>query len=300
MLPSRHRAYALAFASAVAVSSVVAVPAGAQSREMTAYVSALDATGAALDALAPGDVTVREDGLAREVLRVTPATDPLQVTLLLDNTGASRDLMADLRRALPTFVAALGDTTEITLMTYGDRPTVAVAPTTSPAALQRAIERLFPQTSAGGYVLDAIIEASRAFEKRGATRPVIVVVGTDGVEFSNAQADEVIDAMGAAGTALHVVIVNDHPGSAMASEEGRQRATVYDRGVRASGGQRVDLLTSQAFERTLQKLANELTHQFKVVYARPVSLIPPEKVTIAAARAAITVRGARAPLPRTR
>jgi hypothetical protein len=166
--------------------------------------------------------------------------------------------------------------------------------------LQQGIDRLFPQSSAGGYVLDAIIEASRAFEKRGATRPVIVVVTTDGVEFSNAQADAVIDAMSAAGAALHVVIVNDHQNAAMASDEGRQRAMVYDRGAMATGGQRIDLLTSQAFDRTLQRLATELTRQFKVVYARPVSLIPPEKVTIAAARDAITVRGARAPLPRTR
>ena len=52
-----------------------------------------------------------------------PATDPLQVVVLVDNTAASRDMMADVRRALPTFLSALGDTSEITLMTFGDRPT---------------------------------------------------------------------------------------------------------------------------------------------------------------------------------
>ena len=148
--------------------------------------------------------------------------------------------------------------------------------------------------------MDAIAEASRDFEKRGATRPVIVVVATDGVEFSNVQADAVIDAMTAAGAALHVLLVNDNAAAALSTDEGRQRAMLYDRGVTATGGQRVDLLTSQALERSLQTLAAELTRQFKVVYSRPVSLIPPERVTIGAGRADITVRGARAPLPRTR
>ncbi|MBL8141545.1 MAG: VWA domain-containing protein [Acidobacteria bacterium] len=300
MLPSRSRAYALAFASAIALSSSLPGSATAQSREITAYVSALDARGAILDALAPADVVVREDGVAREVLRVTPATDPLQVVLLVDNSAATRDMMADIRRALPTFFTALGDSTEVTLVTIADRPTVAVAATTSRAALQRGVERLFPQPSAGSYVMDAIVETSRDLEKRGATRPVIVVVTTDGVEFSNVQADAAIDAMISAGAALHVVIVNTSAASAMATDEGRQRAMLYDRGVRATGGQRLDLLTSQSFEKTLQTLATELTRQFKVVYARPVSLIPPERVTIGAARDAITVRGIRAPLPRTR
>ena len=37
--------------------------------------------------------------------------------------------------------------------------------------------------------------------------------------------------------------------------------------------------------------ADELTHQYKVTYARPQSLIPPEKVTVAAAKPGITARG---------
>lgn len=301
MLSSRHRASAMAFASAVAFTlSFDPSLATAQSREVTAYVSALDAKGTALASLAPADVTVREDGVAREVLRVTPATEPLQVALLVDNSAATETVMADIRRALPGFLAALGDTSEVSLVTLGDRPTVSVKPTTSRALLQEGVNRLFTQSSAGAYVIEAVAEAARDFETRGATRPVVVVVATDGVEFSNRQADAVVDALATAGAALHVLLINQNPAGALATDEGRQRAILYDRGVTASGGQRVDLLTSQALERSLTILADELTKQFKVVYSRPVTLIPPEKVTIGAARPGITVRGARAPLPRAR
>ncbi len=301
MQPSRYRASAIAFASAVAfLPSLAPSVASAQSREITAYVSALDAKGVPLDSLAPTDVTVREDGLAREVLRVTPATDPLQVALLVDNSAASQDIIADMRRALPVFLAALGDASEVSLITLGDRPTVSVAPTTSRPSLQQGVNRLFAQPGAGAYVLDAVAEAARDFEKRDATRPLVVVVATEGVEFSNRQADTVIDALTSAGAALHVLLITRDPAAALATDEGRQRAILYDRGTTTSGGQRIDLLTSQALERTLQTLATELSKQFKVVYSRPVSLIPPEKVTIGAARADITVRGASTRTPRAR
>jgi hypothetical protein len=38
-------------------------------------------------------------------------------------------------------------------------------------------------------------------------------------------------------------------------------------------------------------VATELTHQFRVTYARPQTLIPPEKITVASAKPGLTVRG---------
>ena len=41
----------------------------------------------------------------------------------------------------------------------------------------------------------------------------------------------------------------------------------------------------------LKQVADELTHQYLVTYARPESLIPPEKITITAKRTGLLVRG---------
>ncbi len=41
----------------------------------------------------------------------------------------------------------------------------------------------------------------------------------------------------------------------------------------------------------LTQLADELTHQYNVTYARPQSLIPPEQVTVSAAKPGVTARG---------
>ena len=54
---------------------------------------------------------------------------------------------------------------------------------------------------------------------------------------------------------------------------------------------RDSLLASSALPGTLKKLAAELTSQYRVTFARPQSLIPPEKTTVSAARPGFTARG---------
>ena len=51
------------------------------------------------------------------------------------------------------------------------------------------------------------------------------------------------------------------------------------------------LLAETAIGQALQKLARELASQYKVVYGRPESLIPPEKIVVGSPRAGITMRG---------
>ena len=74
-------------------------------------------------------------------------------------------------------------------------------------------------------------------------------------------------------------------------DEVRTRNIVLDEGPRTTGGHREDLLTSMALAAQLARLANELTHQYRVIYSRPQSLIPPERVTVAAAKPGLTARG---------
>ena len=70
-----------------------------------------------------------------------------------------------------------------------------------------------------------------------------------------------------------------------------ERALVLDMVTRESGGQRVTLLSPMALANAMDKLARELSSQYKVVYARPQSLIPPEKLEITSARTGVAVRG---------
>ncbi|MGE3188453.1 MAG: hypothetical protein AB7N90_02125, partial [Vicinamibacterales bacterium] len=79
--------------------------------------------------------------------------------------------------------------------------------------------------------------------------------------------------------------------SGLGDSPARERATVLDRGPIESGGTRVDVLCSMAYVTRLSELAAILTHQYKVTYARPGSLIPPETVEVSATAAGIEAHG---------
>ena len=56
----------------------------AQAIQRAMYVSVLNEAGAPVPDLGPTDFVVREDNIAREVLRVAPADEPMQIAVLVD------------------------------------------------------------------------------------------------------------------------------------------------------------------------------------------------------------------------
>jgi von Willebrand factor type A domain-containing protein len=226
------------------------------------------------------------------VLTVVPAVDPMQVAILVDTSQAARDAISHIRTALPSFVKALTTAevkNEVAIIAIGERPTVFTNYTFSQTELKKGIDRIWSVQGSGAYLLDGIIEVCQGFKKRGAQRPVIVAILSEGPELSNRQHDQVLEPLRAAGAAFHAITLG-RPSTSL-RDETRERNIVLDEGPRETGGRREELLTSMALDAKLTQLAAELTHQYKVTYARPQSLIPPEHVTVAAARPGITARG---------
>jgi len=281
--------------AALAIAAAASAAVFAQAIQRSMYVSVVNEAGAPVPGLGPSDFLIREDNVAREVLRVVPAEEPMQVEILVDNSQAARNYISDLRTALPAFVDALtkpneaGRRNEVGLVAFGERPTILAEPTTDAAQLHKGIDRIFSQTGSGSYLLDAIIEVSRGFRKREAQRPVIVAITTEGPEFSSRHFDLVLEPLREAAAAFHAIVIG--PLSNETTDEAHNRAIVLDQGPRESGGRFEHILTSMALAPKLAQLADELTHEYKVTYARPQSLIPPEHVTVAAKRPGLTARG---------
>src|SRR4051812_25786864 len=148
----------------------------AQVDERVMYVSVVDKRGAPVPNLTTKDFVVREDGQAREILRVVKDTDPLRIALLVDNSVYMQPHVADLRRATQAFLEHTREGAQVALITIGERPTVAVPYTTDRAALKKGADTLFPITGAGNYLLDGVAEAAQGLEKQGSGRPVIAVI----------------------------------------------------------------------------------------------------------------------------
>ena len=262
--------------------------AASDARTRDVYVSVLDNKDAPVTGLTAADFVVREDGVAREVLRAGPATAPMQLILLVDDSEALTPALQPMREGLTKFVDKMQGHAEIGIVTVGERTTSLVTSTTDVKALKRGINRIFARSGSGAYFLDGIQEASQGFQKRKAERPVIVAITMDGVEFSNLQYDSVLKTLDESGAALHVLSVG-MPSSSLPDEK-RNLNMVIAEGTKRSGGRRDQVLAISGIPEALVRVADELNNQYVVTYGRPDRLIPPEKIQVTVSKPGVTVR----------
>jgi len=253
------------------------------------FVSAVDQKGEPVEGLGPNDFIIREDGAAREVLRVSHAIEPIDIAILVDDSGASEGVMPRVREGLTAFINRMSKGNQIAIIAMADRPTILSDYSSNTTRLLDAVGLLWPRSRSGSTFMDSLYEVARGLERRETPRAVIVPVMTDGGDFVNRHYEQVMPEVKKAGAAIHAVTVGNFMSSD--TDELRNRGRVLAEGTKDTGGQRVNLLTPMAVQSSLERLARELSSQYKVVYGRPESLIPPEKVEVSARRPALTMRG---------
>ena len=292
-LPAALAATAAALMAVALVSGGAGVmpAAHAQAGAVTMFVSVLDREGAPVPGLQASEFVVRENGVRREVLRVTqPATEPIDIALLIDNTTASSPYVMDIRKGVTAFIEALHKAHFISLVTFADRPVIFVNYTHDLDQLKAGVGRLFPITGSGAYVVDGIIDLSRGFLQRKSERAAIVVLSADGPEFSDTSYQQALEALALGGASLNVIVINPRAG-ATSSESTRSRMIVLDRGPQQSGGVRLDAISSMALPVRFGLLATQLANQYRVVYSRPESLIPPDRFDVSVTRPGLQAHG---------
>jgi VWFA-related protein len=260
-----------------------ATAAFAQVDERVIYVSVVDRDGAPSLDLTAKDFIVREDGQAREVLRVSRDSDPLQVALLVDNSTSMRNQLSTLRKSVAAFVDATREDAQIALITLAERPTIAVGYTTDRATLRKAIDNLFAY-EAGNYLLDGIAETAQGLAKRTMWRSTLAVLTGLGPELSYRQYTEVLRFFRESGASLHVLQLGMGLG-------GQGREIVLNRGTSETGGRYEQVLSITGLEMKARQLATEISNQYRVTYARPERLIPPKNTEVTVRRADLRARG---------
>ena len=261
----------------------------AQARQHTVYVSVVDSKGEPATGLTVNDFRVREDGATREVLTVVPATEPLTVALLVDDSQATQQATQMIREAVDDFITALAGKGELSISTFGERPTLLSDYTSDTVKLKAAAKRIFPRQGAGAYLMDAIVEVSRGFQKREGAREVIAVLMIDdAVEFSNRTYDNVVEELQKGRAALHVISLGTQ-GSSL-SDEMRNRNQSIAVGTERTGGRRDNVIALTAAAPKMKQLAAELINQYQVTYGRPDTLIPPDKLEVTVTKPGLTAR----------
>jgi hypothetical protein len=237
--------------------------------------------------LTAADFIVREDSLAREVIRVDAAPPPSHVMLLVDDSQASERSIQFLRSGLAAFItrmSAMKPAPQLALMTFGERPTMRAEFSPKADAVQAAAGKLFAVPGTGSYLLQALMDTCKDLGKRKAATPVVVVFAAEaGPEFSAERRKEVAEALKGAQASLWSIVLQD-PGRMDQTSEGLERAAVLGDVVTQSGGLARTVLSNQSLEVAYDGVAALLASRYLVTYARPDQLIPPASVEIASKR----------------
>jgi VWFA-related protein len=264
------------------------------------YISALDRKGTPVTDLSDKEVSVREDGADREVVAVQRATAPLEIALLVDDTGPG---LRFIREGVGGFIQRLGGLAQIALVSTAGQNSVLVDFTGRVDVLYQGVRQLVTRTTSGAYLLDGVGEAIKALNGREAERPVIVVVTLEGAEFSSVRADRLLEELQRSRAILHVISLgkptlktmtgwNEMPSQSLREnlDENINRKKFLEDGSRQSGGTLEQVLADSGIPGALHALAENLASQYVVVYRRPEGPPPPKKMTVAVKRAGVKVR----------
>jgi hypothetical protein len=214
--------------------------------------------------------------------------------MLIDNSEmlTTENAVQDYRTALSSFVKdtlAASPTTEIALISFGDRPTQLIDYTSSAPALQKIIDRIFSQPGAGATMLTAISETSKGFKKKGFTGSAIVAFTIEsGPEYGTESHQGIEDGLKSTGSSLWTIVLKGKATPENTSEE-RERQIVLGDVAASSGGMRDMLLSKAGLESRFKALAARLAGRYAITYGRPEALIPPKKLEVAVTRPGVKV-----------
>jgi VWFA-related protein len=254
------------------------------------FVSVLDKDGVPVTGLTAADFLVREDRVVREVVSAERATEPITLPLVIDNSQAATPHIPDIRQALTSFVKRMAGRNPMAVTVFGERPSIFTDYTLDAASVEKGVERLFPVAGSGSYLIQAVDEVVRGLAKREVERAVILAITAGGPEFTDRSYDEFIPRLRDSGATFDAMVISPTPPN-LSDYGQRNREMFLDAATRATGGDRVTLLSSLALAAALDRLADELTSQYRITYGRPETLIPPERIEVSVKRPGLTARG---------
>jgi VWFA-related protein len=239
----------------------------------TVFVTAVDGKGVPVAGLATADFEVKEDGRKRPVVAAGPTDAPLVVVLMIDDSGLG---LQSIREGAAALVTRLRGVAQIAIITTGGRNVALVDFTTDTGLLMSAITKIYARNVSGAFLTDGILEVARVFGQREAERPVIVSIGVEGEDFSEARPSDVLAALQRTRTQLYMVRIGatvfgqSNPstanrGESLADEQTRFNAILGQAPPRTGG--RIEQLSSHVgIPVRVEAIAAELASQYEVTY----------------------------------
>ncbi|MEX2271085.1 MAG: hypothetical protein WD690_06420 [Vicinamibacterales bacterium] len=241
-----------------------------QDQEKSYLVTVIAESGGPIANLTAKDFIVREDNEVRTVVSAERPAFPLVVSLLVDMTAPPLEtnmLPRDLRTGVAAFVSALRAAqpgSQIALVEVGGGAVTSADFDAAPAALDAAVQRLFPAHPSDAIVLEAIGQAAKSLAVKPTPRRAIVIVDFNSSEsLSEATMKRMTTELQQSGATVWSVSVR-LPRSSSSRREGALNLI-----TRESGGMRLVAGASSGLEAQLKKVAGSLASQYLVNFTRP-------------------------------
>lgn len=266
--------------SAVLALAFAIVPLQAQDTgkpTRTVHVTVVDRAGSPLEGLGPADFSVKENGRSRTVVAAARTTAPLRIALMLDDSGEG---LRSMREGAAAFITRLRGQASIALYTTAGRTLKVLDYTESTAALIGAVNQTFARNTPGGHLTDGIVAVANEFVATRSETPrrtVILSVGLEGVDFSEAKPVDVLAALQKSGAQLYMIrlgrpvmgqgnALEALRGESFADEQTRFNAVLGQVPPR-TGGRIEQLAVHSGIPPLMTAIAEELAGQYAVTYA---------------------------------
>jgi hypothetical protein len=255
----------------------------------TAYVTVTDGNGAPVPDLTPADFTVKEGGKEREVVKATPATARMRVSVMTEER-----LLGDgsIRLGIFEFMKRIQPTSEIGFFAIGLRNQTIVNYTTDLNAIVSAINGLSLNPPPQSNLTEGILDVSKAIQRDRPERPVIVVVALSGGQAGGASSNEVLNQLRQSGAVMHSVTVatNSAQDPLGSLGDASNREQVLGDGAKQSGGRRIEITATVHVAKALHQIANELSAQYVLQYTLPDGVKPDRRLSVSLKRRGVSVR----------
>jgi VWFA-related protein len=279
--------------SVAALLCGVAISAAGQEPMRRIYVTALDSNGSVVEGLTAEDFSIKEGGKPRAIARVEPAQAKMQIAILVDDNGTGL-----FRVGIARFIEALLGRADFSISTVTGQTMKLVDYTSEARDLSEAVMKLGARPATdGNQLLDGITGTSLEMAKRKAGRPIILAFTVGGDDVTPMEPDDALDELRRSGAQLYVVSVLSSAMRATTAptrpadliSEGHALHAMLGDGPRRSGGSRQEISAMAGVDLGLQRLAEQLKHQYVIEYSLA-GIKPSDRVTIAVNRKDVMLR----------
>jgi len=282
--------------SVLVIGSPVPIAAARQRESRTIFVTALDRDGRPVTDLQAADFVVKLGNKPLEIVRAEPAQVALRIAVLVADAGTG-----GFQQALGNFMQKLLGSAEFSLISVIVQPDVIVDYASEGAVLRDGLRRLGPRgRQIGAQLMEAIRDAAGTVRHDG-RRPVILVLRVGGEANTPLSGDEVREQVRRSGALLQVVSTlgaQRRPASSARQGISAEQAQMEDNdtatsslnlgqvlgdGSKDSGG-RHDQVVSTTLVPALERVADELLHQYSVTCVLPPGAKPGDKLSFSSTR----------------